>query len=338
MVDLSTEYLGLKLANPVVPSASPLSRSLDTAKRLEDAGASALVMYSLFEEDVERSEASISDYLHHHETGYAEMVGYPGDVHDFSTLADDYLGQVFALKQALDIPIIASLNGVTPGGWVEYGSMLQESGADALELNIYYVAASPDQSSDVIEQLYIDIVTEMRHQISMPLTVKLFSQFSALPHFVRRLEQAGANGVALFNRFFQPDIDLRNLSVVPTLALSSSKELLLRSHWIAMLYGRVNVSLAVTGGVHTSEDALKAVLAGADVTHLCSALLRRGPDAVTEVLKGIQQWLEAHDYASLEEIKGLLSQKDVPDPKVYERANYVHLLQNYARQVKSGKG
>lgn len=333
-MDLKTEYLGLKLANPLVPSASPLSRDIDKAKRLEDAGAAAIVMYSLFEEEVEKSEAALNEFLHHQDIGFGEADGFAPPLPQYASIADDYLAQVFALKQALDIPVIASLNGVSTGGWVEYGAMLEESGADALELNIYHVAASLEQSGAEIEQRYIDILSALRSKVNLPITVKLFSQFSALPHFISRLEQAGANGVSLFNRFYEPDIDLERLQVLPTLSLSSSQELLLRMHWVALLYGRVELSLAVTGGIYTAEDALKALMAGADITHLCSSLLVNGTGHLGEILDDIQHWMEVHEYESISQLKGSMSHRNAPDPVAYERANYVQMLENFSKRVR----
>jgi len=332
-MDLSTEYLGLKLTNPLVPSASPLSRNVDTARQLEDAGAAAIVMYSLFEEDVVKSEEVINAFLHHHDLGHAEASCYAPELPEYASLADEYLGQIFALKQALDIPVIASLNGVTSGGWIEYGRMLEESGADALELNLYQVAASAEDSCSRMERHYVDVLTELSQQVSLPITVKLSPYFSSLAHFARQLKLAGASGLSLFNRFYQPDINLEKLDIVPTLTLSTSSELLLRTHWLALLHGRVKLSLAATGGVHTAEDVLKVLMAGADIAHLCSALIKHGSDYLAKILKDLQAWLETHEYESIEQLKGSMSQQHAPDPTAFERANYLQVLQHNHRKL-----
>lgn len=328
MADLSTEYLGLRLANPLVPSASPLSRDLDTATRLRDAGASALVMYSLFEEKIEQEEQQLARFLHQQGIGHGEADSFHPVPADYHSYLDGYLEQLRRLK-ALDIPIIASLNGTTLSGWVEYGKLLEQAGADALELNVYYIAANLAESSHDVEQRYIELLRQLRQQVSLPITMKLSSQFSSPLHFIQRLEEAGASGVALFNRFYLPDIDLDTLKITPTLNLSRSHESLLRVRWTALLHGRINLSLAVTGGFHTAEDMLKALLAGADVTHLCSALLEQGPQHLARVLEDMQHWLDEHEYESVRQLKGSLSQQHAIDPAAYERVNYISVLDNY---------
>lgn len=329
MADLTTDYLGLRLANPLVPSASPLSRDLDTARRLEDAGAPALVMYSLFEEAIEASEAAAARFFHEQAIGYGEADSFLPIPEGYVSELEDYLEQVATLKQALHIPIIASLNGISAGGWVQYGKQLQEAGADALELNVYYVAANLDESAAEVESRYIELLYELKQHVSIPITMKLTSQFSSVGHFVKSLEAAGANGVALFNRFYQPDINLESREVVPTLTLSSSYETLLRVHWVAVLFGHVNLSLAVTGGIHTVGDALKALMAGADVTHLCSVLLKQGPDHLAKLLAELDAWLDKHEYASVQQIKGSVSRKHAIDPSAYDRANYVKVMDSH---------
>jgi len=329
MVDLSTEYLGLKLANPLVPSASPLSRDLNTAKRLEDAGAAAIVMVSLFEEKIENEAQHAARFFYQQGIGYAEADSFhplPGQVKSYQ---DDYLEQLQRLKRALDIPVIASLNGTSLGGWIDYGKELQQAGADALELNAYNIAANPEESSSAVEQRYVDLLTELKHHVSLPITMKLSPQFSAPIHFARQLQAAGADGLALFNRFYQPDIDLESLNVVPKLELSTSAESLLRIRWVALLHSKVNLSLAVTGGFHTAEDVVKALLAGADVTHLCSTLLAHGPEYLETVLQGLAHWLEQHEYQSVAQMKGSVSQQHAIDPSAYERANYISVLDSY---------
>jgi dihydroorotate dehydrogenase (fumarate) len=330
MVDLSTEYLGLKLANPLVPSASPLSRHLDTAKRLEDAGAAALVMYSLFEEKIENEEQNMARFFHQQAIGHAEADTFHPIPDTYTSYQDEYLDQLHRLKSHLRIPVIASLNGTSLGGWVNYGKSLQQAGADALELNVYYIAAHPSETSAEVEDRYIELLIELRQHVSIPITMKLSPQFSSLMHMAQRLESAGANGLALFNRFYQPDIDIETLQVVPKLELSTPMESLLRIRWVALLYGWTKMSLAVTGGFHRMEDVVKALLAGADVVHLCSVLLAHGPDRVTEILNELRYWLEEHEYESVRQLKGSLSQQHAIDPAAYERANYVHVLDSYS--------
>lgn len=329
MVDLASTYLGLPLANPLVPSASPLSRDLDMARRLEDAGAPALVMYSLFEEAVRHEEQQMLRFLHEQDIGHAEADSYLPLLTDYSSELDDYLEQLMALKSALDIPVIASLNGVSLDGWVEHGRQLQEAGADALELNVYYIAADPDETGAEVEARYVELLRELKRHVTLPITMKLSSQFSSVAYMVKLLEEAGADGVALFNRFYQPDIDLDTLQVSPQLQLSTPAESLLRIRWVALLYGRVKLSLAVTGGIHTAQDALKALLAGADVTHLCSTLLQHGPQRLTNILRDLQALLELHEYDSVRQLKGRVSQQHALEPSAYERANYVEVLDTY---------
>lgn len=330
MVDISTKYLGLQLKNPIVPSASPLSRDLDAALRLQDAGASALVMHSLFEEKIEQEEAHINRFFDQQMLGHAEADSFHPVPAHFLSYQDEYLEQLQRLKSQLDIPVIASLNGISEGGWVEYAKALQQAGADALELNIFYIAACETESSQQVEQRYVNILHALREQVSIPLTMKLSSQFSALIDVVRRFEQAGAQGVSLFNRFYQPDIDLDSLDVKPRLELSSPMEALLRIRWIAILYGRVNCSLAVTGGIHCVEGVVKALLAGADVTHMCSALLQKGPAVLEHVLSDLEQWMEQREYSSVEQLKGSVSQQHAIDPAAFSRANYIQLLDSYS--------
>lgn len=328
-MDLGTDYLGLQLANPLVPSASPLSRDLDMARRLEDAGASAIVMYSLFEEELREEQEQMARFLHHQDIGHAEADSFLPLPERYRSGLDAYLEQLTALKQALGIPVIASLNGISASGWVEHGRELQAAGADALELNVYYVAADLDEPGAAVEDRYVNLLKELRGAVDVPIAVKLSSQFSAVGHLVRRLEAAGADGVALFNRFYQPDIDLESLQVVPRLQLSSSAESLLRMRWIAILHGRVNVSLAATGGVHTAEDAIKLLLAGADVTHLCSALLAHGPERLREIRESMAHWLEEHEYQSVRQLKGSVSHRHAADPAAFERANYLQVLDSF---------
>jgi len=330
MVDLTTDYLGLKLANPLVPSASPLSKDVSSARRLEDAGASALVMYSLFEEKIEAEEHQIERFFYQQAIGHGEADSFHPVPDNIQTYQEQYLEQLQKIKSALAIPVIASLNGTSLSGWVEYGRQLQQAGADALELNIYHVAANAEESSDAVENRYLDILQELKGHVSLPIVMKLSSQFSSPIHFAKRLEAAGANGIALFNRFYQPDIDLETLEVLPKLELSSPSEALMRIRWTALLYGRTQLSLAVTGGFHETPDVVKALLAGADVVHLCSVLLKQGVGRLTEILTELEQWLVDHEYESISQLKGSVSQQHAIDPSAFERSNYVQVLDSYS--------
>ncbi|WP_310447959.1 dihydroorotate dehydrogenase-like protein [Thiobacillus sp.] len=329
MIDLSTDYLGLKLKNPLVPSASPLSKNIDTALRLEDAGAAALVMYSLFEEELRAEDAMTDRFLLHSGIGHGEADGFLPDGGDFQGGLERYLSHLHQLKRRLEIPVVASLNGVSPSGWVELGRELQQAGADALELNVYHVAADMQQSGAEVEARYIDLLTELRQVVSLPIVMKLSPYFSSLPHFVKQLEMAGAQGVALFNRFYQPDIDLEALRMVDQLHLSHPDEALLRIRWIAILHGRTRLTLAATGGVHGLDETLKLLLAGADVVHLASCLLQHGPDKLTEILAFLQNWMEAKEYESVAQLKGSMSQQNLPDPSVLARASYLRVLDSF---------
>ncbi len=328
-MDLTTKYLGMQLKNPLVPSASPLSRSIDDAKRLEDAGASAIIMYSLFEEAVTAEEESMVRFLHHQETGFGEADSFLPDHYDFSNGQDLYLENLRALKEALSIPVIASLNGTTPGGWIEHASEMQRAGADALELNVYHVAADIEIDGTQIEQRYLDLLKQLQQHISIPINMKLSPAFSSVANMVKRLENAGAKGVALFNRFYQPDINIDNLRLVSSLHTSTSAEALLAMRWIAILYGRTSLSLGATGGVHSTDDAIKLLLAGADVVHLCSLLLEQGPRAIGPILEGIEEWMEEKGFESLDDVRGRVSQISVSDPSEFERSNYVHILDSF---------
>ncbi|MGF1547998.1 MAG: dihydroorotate dehydrogenase-like protein [Thiotrichales bacterium] len=332
MIDFRTDYLGLTLKNPLVPSASPLSRGLDDARRLEDAGAAALVMYSLFEEEVRAEEALLDRHVVHETLGHAEAQGFMPLHPRYQSGLDAYLEQIVGLKSALEIPVVASLNGTTPGGWVELGRELAQAGADALELNVYYVAADAEQTSVEVERRYLELLHGLRQVVTLPIAIKLSPYFSSLPHFVQQLEYTGANGIALFNRFFQPDIDLDALALVDELQLSSSNDSLLTLRWIALLHGRTKLTLAATGGVHTSADALKMLLAGADVVHLASALIRHGPQRLATILREMEAWMSAREYTSVRQLKGSLSQRNQPDPAAYARASYVRLLDSFRRR------
>ncbi len=323
-MSLNTRYLGLELKNPLVPSASPLSRDIDMAKRLEDAGAAALVMYSLFEEELHAPDNDT------HFTAHAEAQSYlPVTPHSDYAL-DNYLEQLQRLKQSLDIPLVASLNGVSLNGWVENGKLLAEAGAAALELNTYTIATDRDIDARQMEQQYLALVSELRGVVDLPITIKLSPYFTALSNFVADLESAGANGVSLFNRFYQPDIDIDTLRVTPRLQLSHPGDTLLNMRWLGILHGNVELSLAATGGIHTAEDAIKMLLAGADVTHLCSTLLLHGPRRLTEILQGIEQWLDESPYETLDQLQGMLAHRHHGEDSAYERASYVKMLGGYA--------
>jgi len=328
MPDLSTTYLGLRLKNPLVPSSTPLSHDLDAILHLEDAGAAAIVMHSLFEEDVRHDERMIDRFLVHPDT-FGESAGHLPFGHDYQSRLDGYLEQIQRLKSRLSIPVVASLNGSSLSGWVELGKELQAAGADALELNAWYMPSDPRVSGEAIEDHHISLLKELKTVVSIPVGMKLSPFFSSLPHFVHQAGSAGAAGVSLFNRFFQPDIDLATLNVVDRVQLSSSADALLTMRWIAVLRGSTRLSLAATGGVHTAEDALKMLLAGADVVHLASALLKRGPQALSEVLQGITDWLTEREYTSVTQMKGSMSQQNSPNPSTFARASYLHVLNSF---------
>jgi dihydroorotate dehydrogenase (fumarate) len=329
MNKLATNYLGLDLKNPLVPSASPLSKDLAHAKRLQDAGASALIMYSLFEEKIAAEQQHLLRFFYEQSLGHAEADSFHPVPDHVKSYFDGYLDQLYSLKQGLEIPVIASLNGTTLGGWIEYAHHLEQAGADALELNIYHLPTDAEQSSNSIEHHYLQIVGAIRQEISIPLTVKLSPQFSSPLHFIKALESAGANGISLFNRFYQADIDLETLNIVPKLELSTVAEALLRIRWTALLYGQTKMSLAVTGGFHQTPETIKALLAGADVVHYCSALLLAGPGRLSSILQELALWLEEHEYESIQQLKGSVSYKNAINPSAYERANYLEVLDSY---------
>ena len=328
MPDLATNYLGLALKNPLVPSSTPLSHSLDAVLHLEDAGAAAIVMHSLFEEDVRNDELMIDRFLVNPDS-FGEAAGHVPFGDHYQSRLDGYLEQIQTLKSRLAIPVVASLNGSSLTGWVELGKEMQDAGADALELNAWFMPGDPRVSGDALEDHYLALLRELKQVVSIPVSMKLSPFFSSLPHFVRDAETAGAAGVSLFNRFFQPDIDLDTLSVVDRVQLSTSADVLLTMRWIAILRGRTRLSLAATGGVHTASDALKMLLAGADVVHMASALLQRGPQALKDVLDGIESWMDTHEYESVAQMKGSMSQQNLPDPSAFARAAYLHALNSF---------
>lgn len=329
MIDLSTQYLGLKLDNPLVPSSSPLTGDFDAARRLEDLGAGALVLPSLFEEELVHEQERMSQFLDHQDIGHAEASTFLPDVPAYQSRLDQYLNLITRYKAALNIPVIGSLNGISKTGWLEHAKDLQEAGCDALEINLYSIIADPKESSDDIERRYTGIVHELSQKLTIPVTVKLSNQFTALTHFVNRLESAGAIGLVCFNRFYQPDIDLDSLHVVPRLQLSSSAESWERVRWIAILKRYSSLSLAATGGFHTSDDIAKALLAGADVVYLCSVLLQQGVEHLNILKSTLSTWMEDKEYESAEQLKGSLSHQHAINPDAYERANYIEVLHSF---------
>ena len=329
MVDLSTEYLGLRLKNPLVPSASPLSKHLDALLQLEDAGAAAVVLHSLYEEELIAEDAMSERFLLHADVHDGETAGFLPDHGRFENALARYLDHLQRAKARLAIPVVASLNGVTPAGWVTLGKELQNAGADALELNVYYVVADPLENGYSVEARYLALLAELRRAVSIPVAMKLSPFFSSLPHFVERLEKAGAAGIALFNRFYQPDIDLEKLAMVDRLDLSTPEEALLRIRWIAILRGHTTMTLAATGGVHGAEEVLKLLLAGADVVHLASCLLKHGPARLGEILREVEEWMTRREYESVAQMKGSMCLKHLPDPSAVTRQSYIRVLDSF---------
>lgn len=328
-MDLSTTYMGLKLKNPIVPSASPLSRELSTIKALEDAGAAAIVIYSLFEEQIEH-EALELDYLTTKGTeSFAEALTYFPQEHEYHLGPDDYLEHIQKVKKAVNIPIIGSLNGVTPGGWLDYATKIEQAGADGLELNIYYIPTDPKFSSLDIENIYIDILKEVKGIVKIPVAVKLSPFFSSMANIATKLDDNGADALVLFNRFYQPDIDLEKLDVVPNIFLSTPQAMRLPLRWIAILYGKIKANIAATSGIHNAEDVLKMLMVGSNVTMMCSALLENGPKHITKVLKDMETWMEKYEYESVKQMIGSMSHKSVKEPAAFERANYMRVLNSY---------
>ncbi len=326
MPDLTTRYLGLTLRNPLVVSASPLSRKVEMAQRLQDAGAAAVVMYSLYEEEINHERHELDYFLGRGAHSHPEATGYLPPVAFDGYGPSRYLKHLQRLKAALHIPVIASLNGVSAGGWVEYARRIEEAGADALELNIYYVPVDTDLPGIELEQAQVHLVREVREQVSIPLAVKLSPFFSSIPNMAQRFADAGANGLVLFNRFYQPDLDLERLEVVPKVTFSTSHDLLLPLRWIAILCRRVDADFALTGGVHTTEDVLKGLMAGASVTMLASELLTHGPARIAQTLLELDSWLEEREYHSVQQMMGSMSQRAVDEPAAFERANYIRAL------------
>ena len=329
MIDLSTTYLGLSLRSPMVASASPLCEEIDNIRRMEDAGAGAVVLHSLFEEQITLESHHLDRYLSQGAESFAESLTYFPDMTAYNLGPDGYLEHILRAKAAVGIPIIGSLNGVSSGGWIRYARKIEEAGADALELNLYYMPTDPERSGADVERMYVDLVRDVTASVGIPVAVKLGHAFSAMANVARRLDRAGARALVLFNRFYQPDFDLERLAVVPRLTLSSPYELLLRLHWVAILYGRVRADLAVTGGVHTAHEVLKAMMAGARVAMMTSALLKHGIDLLRVVRANLLTWMEAHEYESIRQMQGSMSYRAVADPAGFERANYLKVLSSY---------
>ncbi|MBK8418110.1 dihydroorotate dehydrogenase-like protein [Candidatus Villigracilis saccharophilus] len=329
MSDLSTSYLGLNLKNPIVASASPISKNIDKARKLEEAGISAIVMYSLFEEQIIHESLELDHFLTRGTDSYAEALTYLPDGGMYAVGPDRYLSQVAGLKKALSIPVIGSLNGVSKGGWTSYAKQIQDAGADALELNLYYIPTDPDLTAQELEDAQVELVAEVKSAITIPLAVKLSPFITALPNFARRIVEAGANGLVLFNRFYQPDFDLEELEIVHSLDLSTSAEMRLPLRWISILHGKVNADFALTSGVHTANDVLKSMMAGAKVAMMASNLLHNGEQVIPSMLNELKWWMDSHEYESIKQMQGSMSQKSVKEPAAFERANYMKVLTSY---------
>jgi dihydroorotate dehydrogenase (fumarate) len=330
MSDISTRYLGLALKSPLVASASPLCESVSNIRELEDAGVGAVVLPSLFEEQLELEGNALDDDLWRGAESYPESQSLLPDLHDYNLGPDGYLDLIEGAKAAVGIPVIASLNGVSPGGWAEYARLMSEAGADAIELNIYSIATEPSVSAAEVEKGYIDLVRQIKRTVGVPVAVKLSPFFSAPANIAVRLDDAGADGLVLFNRFYQPDFDVESLEVVPRLTLSHPDELLLRLHWAAILTDHIEADLAITGGVHSAIDVVKCIMAGASVTMMASVLLQRGIHHAFSVLTDLHRWLEEHEYDSVRQMCGSMSRRSVPDPTAFERGNYMRVLSSYA--------
>jgi len=330
MIDFSTNYLGLKLKGPIVVSSTPLSETIDGVRRMEDAGAAAIVLTSLFEEQLDLESKALDDDLSRGTDSFAESLGYLPDLSDYRMTQDVYLDHLRQVKAAVKIPVLGSLNGATAGGWVRYAKDIEQAGADAIELNTYALATDKHQTSAELEAQLLALVAAVTSAVHVPVAVKLSQSFTSVPNLVARLKDVGARGVVLFNRFYQPDFDIESLEVKPTLHFSTPSELLPRLHWAAILYGNVNIDVAVSGGVHSAEDVLKSIMAGANIAMMASALHIHGIEHIGRVLSDVQYWLERHEYTSLGEMRGCLSRRSVPDTSPYDRGNYIKTLSSYS--------
>ena len=329
MIDLSTEYLGIKLKNPLVASSSPLCEDIENIKQMEKNGIGAVVLHSLFEEQVLLQEKELDYTLTENTERYAESLSYFPDVDDYHFAPEEYVKYLEKVKKTVNIPIIGSLNGISNSGWLRYSKKIEEAGADALELNIYYLPTRVDISCQKVEEIYLELVKELRKNIGIPLAIKLGPYFNSTVHFSEKLVEAGVDGLVLFNRFYQPDVDLVEMSVSPNLELSSPSELRLRLRWIGILYDKIKADLAVTGGIHTAKDILKSIMVGANVAMMTSVLLEKGIPYIETLVKGTEEWLRRHNYQSIDELRGILTERNVKETDAFERANYMKVLQSY---------
>jgi dihydroorotate dehydrogenase (fumarate) len=330
MLDLSTRYLGLNLRTPLVASASPLSQEISSIRQLEDAGASAVVLYSLFEEQLRQESLELDFYLSESSDSHAESQSYFPEPTEYVLGPDEYLEHIRKAKAAVNIPVIASLNGTSVGGWIQYATQIEEAGADAVECNIYWIVTDPNMASAEVEQHYLDIVQAVKAAVHIPVSIKVSPFFTNFASMAKRIDAAGADGLTLFNRFYQPDIDLEALEMKPHVLLSTPQAMRLPLTWVGILHGKVKASLAATSGIHSAEDVIKLVLVGADATMLCSTLLRNGINHMRAIEQGVRQWMESHEYESVQQMKGSMSQARSADPSAFERAQYM-------RAVKGGQ-
>jgi len=329
MIDLSAQYLGLKLKNPLIASASPLSERVETVKQMEQAGIGAVVMYSLFEEQIIHESLELDHYLNYGTESFAEALTYLPDTGRYSLGPEKYVDHVKRLKDAVTIPVIGSLNGVSSGGWVQYAKRIEEAGADALELNIYYLPFDPSLTSAGLEENYIQLVKDVRREIKIPLAVKVSPFLTGVANVLKQFADAGADGLVLFNRFYQPDIDLEKMEITPSLVLSTSSELRMPLRWVALLYGQIKADFAITSGVHTSEDVIKSMMAGASAAMMASELLKNGIKRIPETLSGMQQWMETNEYESIAQMRGSMSAQAVRQPGSLRRSNYIKVLNSF---------
>ena len=337
MIDLRTSYMGLDLKNPIVASASPLCDSVDNIRLLEDHGIAAVVLPSLFEEQLILESESVDADLSRGADAFPESSSFLPDLMDYNLGPDGYLELIRKAKESVSVPVIGSLNGVSPGGWVRYARDMEQAGADAIELNIYSLVTGPSRTASQVEKDYCDLVRKMRETLTIPIAVKISHFFSAVANFASHLDTSGANALVLFNRFYQPDLDIEQLEVVPSLTLSRPSELLLRLHWVAIIHGHISADMAITGGVHSAQDVLKSMMAGARVAMMTSALLENGVEYLDTVRAGMIRWMEEHEYESINQMCGSMSQRNVPDPAAYERANYMRVLSSYTLAPRGGK-
>ena len=326
---LTTNYLGMTLKNPIVASSSPLSHNVDSIRRLEDAGAAAVVMYSLFEEQITFESLYLDNYLTSNTNSNGESLSYFPEMGNYNVSPDAYMNLIRRAREAVDVPIIGSLNGVSAGGWTDYATLMEQAGADAIELNVYYIPTNGDLAGSEVENIYLETLREVKRSVSLPVAIKLSPYFSSTVNMAQRLVDDGASGLVLFNRFYQPDIDLETLEVVPRLVLSNSNELRLPLRWVAILYGRLLADLAITTGIHSSQDVLKALMAGAKVTMMASELLQNGIRRIGVILEEMRSWMDEHEYESVAQMIGSMSQQNCAQPTAFERANYMKVLASY---------